>query len=251
MGHVEHLLVAETSEEYLRLQASPSVHSQRLLLTICVTAIDKLGRSPGARTDLPVSSHFQQSSGYHGSAEPEEQSAMLLAATLNILKLLQRVLVNHKTVIGVFDSVDRSLARRKSKEERLHRLQNYTLEAVWHGVQAALLQHLLKLYLCPEQLGREREKEKEKQQSKHLTPQLQPQSQPGGDRDKDRRSPSPSPSLSSVNPQSLASRLKPSKFFKLNRSHKAEEKADALDEHEERRGGGGGGESEFSSSVSE
>ncbi len=114
-----HLLVAETTDAYLNLANNNNNYSddgQPLFLTICVTAIDKLRRSVGVKTNLLKSfeSHLKAiiSAGTYeicnplqmtNIIQPEDQGIMSLNATANVFKIFQGVLRYHKTVINIFN----------------------------------------------------------------------------------------------------------------------------------------------------
>ena len=244
-GNIQHLLVAETSDEYLKLAHNNNNYNddeQPLFLTICVTAIAKLGRSVGAKTNLfksldvelkeiidreiyQICNSYQQQmiQSNQSMIERYDQSILLQNAAQNVFKIFLRVLQNQKTVISVFKQSERVLLREKQSNKHKQtrftnandKLQSYTMESVWNGVQKSILNHLLKRYL--EVTHSHKKETKEAKEEKSVVDALLEDEEMNDNLLRVRNSPSPSPSSTGNNSKESASfgkRLKDRSFFK-------------------------------------
>jgi len=266
-GNLYNLLVAETSDLYLKLAHNNNNYNddeQPLFLTICVTAIDKLGRSVGAKTNLfksleselkeiidreiyEICNSFQQqmiaNNQMMNLIEAEDQSIMLFNATQNVFKIFMRVLSNHKTVFNAFKQSETFFLRsfngsdikkeKENKADRIHKLQTYSIESVWNGMQRAILQYLLKKYLesnKEEKQTKPRHQNNESAVESLLNPLHEQKSMDLKQNRSRSPSPSPSPNPTKQSMGGFGKRLKNSKFFKRGKKDNNEMNEEHINE---------------------
>lgn len=129
------LLTHEINDRYLQYFN----YNKSLFITICVSAINKLGRSIGARGQLfrnlkkelqsVIKREMQlmlnaQMEYYHRmyAADNEmndDQSQLLLDVCLNIFKIFVKILGNHSIVIKVFQQTRNPYSSNKNRKHRL------------------------------------------------------------------------------------------------------------------------------------